>query len=148
MAITIEITEVANVNRQRCLRGTDIHSITEVAQEMRNASDESELLSIARRMLNQDKRNVRAGHNENNVQTFKDKICRLTHHGDMLTAGSASELLYDEDRELDHEGATWFALLAALDDLVDEGYLKRTVMRNFTRGANGSHIEVYTVIAD
>ena len=148
MAITVNQGELSAINRQLCLRRSDIHSIVEVAREMRNASDERELLSIARRMLNQDKRNVRAEHNENNVQVFKDKICRLTHRGDMLTAGSASELLYDEDRELDHEGATWFALLAALDDLVAEGYLRRTVMRNFRRGANGSHIEVYTVIAD
>lgn len=148
MAITIEITEVANINRQRCLRNSDIHSVTEIAKEMKNASDECELLSIARRMLSQEKRNARAGHNENNVQTFKDKICSLTRRGDMLTASSASELLEDEDRELDEKGATWFALLAALDDLVEEGYLKRSVMRNFRRSTNGDHIEVYTVIAD
>lgn len=148
MAITIEITEVANINRQRCLRSSDIHSVIEIAKEMKNASDECELLSIARRMLGQEKRNARAGHNENNVQTLKDKICSLTRRGDMLTASSASELLEDEDRELDEKGATWFALLAALDDLVEEGYLKRSVMRNFRRSANGDHIEVYTVIAD
>lgn len=149
MAITVEITEVANVSRQRCLRGSDIHTIVEVARDMRNASDEHELLAIARRMLNQDKRNVRAGHNENNVRIFKDKICRLTHRGDMLTAGSAfSELISAEHGNLDFKGAQWYALLAALDDLVNEGHLKRTVMRNYQRGSNGSHIEVYTVIAD
>ena len=148
MAITVEITEVAEVKRQRCLRGTDIHSVAEVAREMRNASDEHELLSIARRMLNQDKRNVKANRNERNVEVFKNRICALTHRGDMLTAGSASELIGTESRNLDHEGAMWYALLAALDDLVTEGYLKRTVMRNYRRGSNGNHIEVYTVIAD
>lgn len=148
MAITVEITEVANVARQRCLRTSDIQSVADMAMDMRNASDEHELLAIARRMLNQNTRNEKATRNEHNVTIFKDRICALTHRGDMLTAGSASELISEEHRNLDHEGAQWYALLAALDDLVTEGYLKRTVMRNYQRGSNGSHIEVYTVIAD
>lgn len=144
MAITVNNGELSAINRQLCLRRTDIHSITEVAQEMRNASDEHELLSIARRMLNQDKRNVRAAHNENNVELLKEMICAQTENGDMLTTYSACELL--GENELDHEGAKYNALLAALDDLVNEGYLRRDLMRSWHNGANGSHVTVYIVI--
>ena len=144
MAITVNNGELSAINRQLCLRGTDIHSITEVAREMRNASDEHELLSIARRMLNQDKRNVRAQHNEHNVEFLKEMICAQTENGDMLTTYSACELL--GENEIDHEGAKYYALLAALDDLVKEGYLRRDLMRNWQNGANGSHITVYIVI--
>lgn len=143
MAITMDRGEFSAINRQLCLRGTDIHSISEVALEMRNASDELELLSIARRMINTSQRNERALHNERNVELLKELICAQTETGDMLTTYSACELLGENN--LDSNGAKYYALLAALDDLVNEGYLRRELMRCWHGNVHGSHTTVYIV---
>ena len=118
MAITVSMDDFKAINRQRCLRQSDIKSVVELAQSMRDASDEYELLRIAREMLNQNERNNKAQHNERNVELFKDLLVDRTRRGDVLTTYSACELL--RERGIDYEGAKYYALLAALDDLTKE----------------------------
>lgn len=145
MALTVSMDEFKRVNYQRCLRQSDIRPITELAQKMNSTDDERELLHIAREMLNQNRRNNRACHNEHNVELFKDLLVDRTHRGDVLTTHSACELLYE--RGIDCCGAKYYALLAALDDLVTEGYFTRDIVTKvapfFDRGRG--HYTIYIV---
>lgn len=140
MAITVSMDDFKAINRQRCLRQSDIKSVVELAQSMRDASDEYELLRIAREMLNQNNRNNKAEHNERNVELFKDLLVDRTRRGDVLTTYSACELL--RERGIDYEGAKYYALIAALDDLTKEGYFERDVVAK--RGMRG-HYTIYIV---
>lgn len=140
MAITVSMDDFKAINRQRCLRQSDIKSVVELAQSMRDASDEYELLRIAREMLNQNERNNKAEHNERNVELFKDLLVDRTRRGDVLTTYSACELL--RERGIDYEGAKYYALLAALDDLTKEGYFERDTVAK--RGRHG-HYTIYIV---
>ena len=138
MALTVSMDEFKRVNYQRCLRQSDIKSITELAQKINNTNNERELLHIARVMLNQNSRNNRARHNEHNVELFKDLLVDRTRRGDVLTAYSACELL--RERGIDYEGAKYYALLSALDDLVTEGYFTRDiVIKHGKRGRCGRY---------
>ena len=143
MALTVAKDNFKVVNRQRCLRQSDIKSVMEVAQSMNNVTDEYELLCIARQMLNQNDRNNKAQHNENNVGLFKELLVNRTRHGDILTTASACELL--TERGIDYQGARYYALLAALDDLAREGYFTREVVSKRTRRGT-SHCTIYIVI--
>ena len=107
---------------------------------MNHVSDEYELLRIAREMLNQNERNNKAQHNERNVELFKDLLVDRTRRGDVLTTYSACELL--RERGIDYEGAKYYALLAALDDLTKEGYFERDIVAK--RGMRG-HYTIYIV---
>lgn len=140
MALTVSMEDFKAINRQRCLRQADIKSVVELAHSMNNASDEYELLRIAREMLNQNDRNNKAQHNERNVELFKDLLVDRTRRGDVLTTGSACELL--RERGIDYEGAKYYALLAALDDLTKEGYFERDIVAK--RGQRG-HYTIYIV---
>ena len=140
MALTVSMDDFKAINRQRCLRQTDIKSIAELAQDMQKAPDEYELLRIAREMLNQNERNNKAQHNERNVELFKDLLVDRTRRGDVLTTYSACDLL--RERGIDYEGAKYYALLAALDDLTKEGYFERDVVAK--RGMRG-HYTIYIV---
>ena len=140
MALTVSMDDFKAINRQRCLRQTDIKSIVELAQDMQKAPDEYELLRIAREMLNQNERNNKAQHNERNVELFKDLLVDRTRRGDVLTTYSACELL--RERGIDYEGAKYYALLAALDDLTKEGYFERDIVAK--RGMRG-HYTIYIV---
>ena len=140
MALTVSMDDFKAINRQRCLRQTDIKSIAELAQDMQKAPDEYELLRIAREMLNQNERNNKAQHNERNVELFKDLLVDRTRRGDVLTTYSACDLL--RERGIDYEGAKYYALLAALDDLTTEGYFERDVVAK--RGMHG-HYTIYIV---
>ena len=63
-----------------------------------------------------------------------------TRRGDVLTTYSACELL--RERGIDYEGAKYYALLAALDDLTKEGYFERDIVAK--RGMRG-HYTIYIV---
>lgn len=135
MALTVSMDEFKGINRQRCLRQSDIKSITKIAQNMSNTDNELKLLRMAREMLNQNSRNNRAQHNECNVELFKDLLVDRTRRGDVLTTYSARELL--RERGIDYEGAKYYALLAALDDLATEGYFTRDIVAK--RGSRGRY---------
>ena len=140
MALTVSMNEFKGINRQRCLRHSDIKSITELAQNMNSTDNELELLRTARAILNQNSRNHRAYHNECNVELFKDLLVDRTRRGDVLTIYSACELF--RERGIDHEGAKYYALLAALDDLVTEGYFTRDIV---AKRGRGGHYTIYIV---
>lgn len=144
MAITISIEElhIKPIDRQRCLRESDIKSITEIARDMRGKG-EDEILELARQICSQSERNDRARHNEVNVESVKEYIADNCNTGDMLTLQSASRI-WNEVR-CDHEGAGRYAILAALDDLVKDGTLERQRVRRTTRYGGTSHIDVYFV---
>ena len=144
MAITISIEElnIKPIDRQRCLRESDIKSITEIARDMRGKG-EDEILELARQICSQSERNDRARHNEVNVESVKEYIADNCNTGDMLTLESASRI-WNEVRR-DHEGAGRYAVLAALDDLVRDGTLERQRVRRTTRYGKPSHIDVYFV---
>ena len=135
MALTVSMDEFKGINRKRCLRQSDIKSITKIAQNMSNIDNELKLLRMAREMLNQNSRNNRAQHNECNVALFKDLLVDRTRRGDVLTTYSARELL--RERGIDDEGAKYYALLAALDDLATEGYFTRDIVAK--RGRRGRY---------
>ena len=140
MALTVNMDDFKAVNRQRCLRTSDIKSIVELAKEMNGNENEFELLRMARTMLRQGDRNERAQHNERNVELFKDLLVDRTRTGDVLTTYSACELL--RERGIDYHGAKYYALLAALDDLTNEGYFVRDTVKK--RGVQG-HYVIYIV---
>ena len=144
MAITINIEElhIKPIDRQRCLRESDIKSITEIARDMRGKG-ENEILELARQICSQSERNDRARHNETNVETVKEYITDNCNSGDMLTLQSALRI-WNEVRR-DHDGAGRYAVLAALDDLVKDGTLERQRVGKRTRYGNISHIDVYFV---
>lgn len=144
MAITISIEElnIKPIDRQRCLRESDIKSITEIARDMRGKG-EDEILELARQICSQSERNDRARHNETNVESVKEYIADNCNSGDMLTLQSASRI-WNEVRR-DHEGAGRYAVLAALDDLVKDGTLERQRVRKRTRYNGTSRIDVYFV---
>ena len=144
MAITVTIEElnIKAIDRQRCLRESDIKSIAEIAEDMRD-KDENEILRLAKQICNQSERNDRARHNEINVESVKEYIADNCHKGDILTFKSALRI-WNEVR-CDHCGAKRFAILAALDDLVKDGMLERQRVRSKTHYNTTSHIDIYVV---
>ena len=145
MALTISKDDFSVINRQRCLRQSDVKTLAELAKDMQNVTDEYQLFRIAKQMVNQSATNERAYHNENNVALFKELLVNRTSTGDILTFASAHELLHE--RGIDYKGARCYALLAALDDLTKEGYFARELVSKRTRrGTRTSHCNIYIVI--
>ena len=142
MALTVNLKNFKAVNRQRCIRTSDIKSVTELAQSMNSAGSEYELLRIARQMLYQNVRNYKAQCNEHNVRLFRNALIDSTRPGDSLTTESACELINESD--IDRQGARYYAILAALDDLTNDGYFKREYFAKKSRRGT-SRICVYIV---
>ena len=143
MALTVSKDDFNVINRQRCLRQSDVRTLAELARDMRNVTDEYQLFRIAKQMVNQSATNERAHHNENNVDLYKELLVNRTSTGDVLTTRSACELL--NERGVDYQGARYYALLAALDDLARQGYFTREVVSKRTRRGT-SHCTIYIVI--
>lgn len=151
MAITINIEEanIKEVARQRCLRERNIKPVAELATEMLNTDNEHQILSIAREIISQGKRNEKAKHNEHNVRLIKEHILKNVTSGDALTFKSVYRNIWREykgNSRIDHDGATYYAILAALDDLTNEGILKRKNVTELTRRGNRSRIDIYIVV--
>ena len=143
MTLTVSKDDFKVINRQRCLRQSDIKSVKELFISMENAVDDEELLTIAKQMVKNCKRNEKARHNEYNVNLFKKSLVKHTSTGDMLTLYSACRLLCECDT--DDNGSRYYALLAALDDLTKEGYfIRETLSKKTKRGR--SHCTVYIVV--
>ena len=144
MAITINIEElnIKAIDRQRCLREGDIKSITEIARDMRGKG-ESEILELARQICSQSERNDRARHNETNVESVKEYIADNCYSGDALTFKSALRIWHEV--RCDHDGAWYYAVLAALDDLVKDGTLERLRVRKKNHDDSTSHVDIYMV---
>ena len=125
MDFTVKVASIKDVNRQVCLRKKDIKSIREKAEELLNTKSDDDALRIARQIVNLGTRNNKALGNEDNINFYKNVIVEHTTSGDILTTASVETTLY-HFTHVDHTYANGqWAVLAALDDLVNEGYLRR-----------------------
>lgn len=141
MAYTINTNEYQEIKRDRCIRQRDCKSLVEFAEDLKNTNNEYDILSIARKIIRSGERNEKARSNEANIERLKDKIRSELRHGDMFTAYSINSIIYNTG--LVENGAHWYALLSALNDLVNNGELERKLMRH--NNDSGSHVEVYIV---
>ena len=121
--MSIKVTNLRAVNHDLCLREKDIQSATEIANSYMNNDrvSEGELVRMARQILNAASRNKVARGNENNITIITDLIIADTESGDIITTKSCRELL--RNNGIDHEYATYNAIIYALRDLVKSGYL-------------------------
>lgn len=125
MDFAVKVTSIKDVNRQVCLRKKDVKSVREKAEELLNVKSDNDTLRIARQIVNLGTRNNKALGNENNINFYKKIIVEHTTSGDVLTTASVEKTLYYFTHvDQTYANGQW-AVLAALDDLVNEGYLKR-----------------------
>lgn len=142
--ITIHTDEYREVNRQRCLRKRNMRPLSEIANNIANASDETAILRAAWDIVRQGARTKKATINESNISIIKNELLRNVEKGDMFTLDSASRILWE--RHLVSDGAHGsLALLAALDDLVKKGTLERKTMAHDVP-SGVSHVNVYVVL--
>lgn len=142
--ITIHTNEYREVNRQRCLRKRNMRPLSELANNIANASDETAVLRAAWDIVRQGARTKKAIANENNIGTIKNELLKNVEKGDMFTLDSASQILWNRSLASDGAHGT-LALLAALDDLVIKGTLeRRTMVHDVCSGT--SHVNVYVVL--
>lgn len=142
--ITIHTNEYREVNRQRCLRKRNMRPLSELANNIANASDETAVLRAAWDIVRQGARTKKAIANENNIGTIKNELLKNVEKGDMFTLDSASQILWNRSLASDGAHGT-LALLAALDDLVIKGTLERRTMVHDVRSGT-SHVNVYVVL--
>ena len=109
-----------------CLTKVDIKSIKDVAEELIEMDTDGEILSCARRILNQTKRNIKAKGNQRNIDIIKRLIKEQTESGDYISPSSCWELV--RNREINTEFAVWNGVLMALMQLRDEGYLETKII--------------------
>jgi hypothetical protein len=109
-----------------CLTKVDIKSVKDVAAELVEMDSDRDILSCARRILNQTKRNIKAKGNQKNIDVIKRLIKEQTESGDYISPSSCWELL--RDRNINSEFAQWTAILMALMQLRDEGYLENKII--------------------
>lgn len=109
-----------------CLTKVDIKSVKDVAAELVEMDSDRDILSCARRILNQTKRNIKAKGNQRNIDIIKRLIKEQTESGDYISPNSCWELT--RNNNINTEFATWNAILMALMQLRDEGYLEMKII--------------------
>lgn len=130
MNITVKAETVRPINHNSgCLRAKDIKPLKDIVALMTNCDSNEDIFNYARQIINNGIRTNKANGNEYNIKIIKETICRNTTQGDMMTFRSLSsvyrELFGVTDRHYAHCS---HALLAALNDLVNDGYLERQRM--------------------
>lgn len=109
-----------------CLTKVDVKSVKDVAAELVEMDTDRDILSCARRILNQTKRNIKAKGNQRNIDIIKRLIKEQTESGDYISPNSCWELT--RNRDINTEFATWNGILMALMQLRDEGYLESKII--------------------
>lgn len=152
MAIVIDINElgIKGINRQRCLRQNDVKPVEEIVSEITKANNEQAIIALARQIISQNDRNRKAANNERNINFIKDYVLDNTTHGDVITFDSVLNAVDHEEINISDYGAKYYAVLAALDDLVNSGdLLRKTVTKppryGYRRSRSYSHINIYIV---
>lgn len=128
MSITIKKDNIVTSENSSalCLTKVDVKSIKDVAQELMELEDDGDILSCARRILNQTERNYKAKGNQKNIDRIKKLIKEQTESGDYISPSSCWELT--RDRNIDTEFAVWNGVLMAIRQLVDEDYLEIKIL--------------------
>jgi len=131
VTLTIDCSNLTSV-RPAMLTNKDKKSFTELAYEMGNATSEREILELAHKIVNCNKRNERISQNEFNISRIMNYIRENTTKGDIISKENMNTIvfLHWDNLNMYPNAARYKAVTEAFKRLVNSGELVPVRMRS------------------
>ena len=131
VTLTIDCSNLTSV-RPAILTNRDRKSFTDLADEMANATSEREILELAHKIVNCNKRNERINQNECNISEIMRYIRENTVKGDIISKRNMNDIVYFQLDSLNMypNAARYKAVTEAFKRLVKSGELVPVRMRS------------------
>nr|DAD58659.1 MAG TPA: hypothetical protein [Caudoviricetes sp.] len=148
VTLTIDCSNLTSV-RPAILTNKDKKSYTELAYKMANATSECEILELAHKIVNCNKRNARISQNEFNINRIMDYIRENTVNGDIISKEKMNDIVFYQwdSLKMYPNAARYKAVTEAFKRLVNSGELVPTKMRTTEKVGNryNRYYKYYTV---
>jgi hypothetical protein len=130
VTLTIDCSNLTSV-RPAILTNKDKKSFTDLAYEMSNATSEREILELAHKIVNCNKRNERINQNEFNINRIMNYIRENTVKGDIISEKNMNDIVYFQwaNLNMNPNAARYKAVTEAFKRLVKSGELIPVRMR-------------------
>lgn len=131
VTLTIDCSDLTSV-RPAILTNKDKKSFTELAYEMANKTSECEILELAHKIVNCNKRNERINQNETNISRIMNYIRENTKKGDIISKANMNDIVYFkwDSLNMNPNAARYKAVTEAFKRLVNSGELVPIRMRS------------------
>lgn len=131
VTLTIDCSNLTSV-RPAILTNKDKKSYTELAYKMANATSECEILELAHKIVNCNKRNERINQNEFNINRIMNYIRENTVKGDIISKENMNDIVYFQwdSLNMNPNAARYKAVTEAFKRLVNSGELVPVRMRS------------------
>ena len=93
VTLTVDCSNLVSV-RPAMLTNKDKRAISDLGLEMVNTTSETEMIWLARKIINNSKRNDRIEQNELNIKKITDYIKENTVQGDIISKDKMQEVIY------------------------------------------------------
>ena len=148
VTLTVDCSNLVSV-RPAMLTNKDKRAISDLGLEMVNTTSETEMIWLARKIINNSKRNDRIEQNELNIKKITDYIKENTVQGDIISKDKMQEVIYYQwdSLGLNPHAARFRAVNEAFNRLVENGTLFPVRMRSKDKvGRNWCRRYIYSTV--